>query len=96
MWFGNINSKSALLGAAADLVVYALAPTRTLMPLRDLDLHGFQDISEFDGSQLLLSTGINTKSKCHDLKLFPDISVGFFGWFFSPVCPEFDILIRCE
>lgn len=49
------------------------------MSLWDLDLHGFRDISESDGSQLLLSTGINTKSKCHDLKLFPDISVGFFG-----------------
>lgn len=50
------------------------------MPLRGLDL----PLSEFDGSQLLLSTGINTKSKCHDLKLFPDISVGFFGCIFPP------------
>lgn len=33
------------------------------MSLWDLDFHGFQDISEFDGSQLLLSTGINTKKK---------------------------------
>lgn len=68
-----------------------------LTSLWDLDLHGFQDISEFDGSQLLLSTDISTKSKCHDLKLFPDSSVGFFGWFFflSPVCLVFDILIRC-
>lgn len=39
------------------------------MSLWDLDLHGFRDISESDGSQLLLSTGINTKSKCHDLKI---------------------------
>lgn len=52
------------------------------MSLWDLDFHGFQDISEFDGSQLLLSTGINTKSKYHDLKLFPDVSVGVFGCFF--------------
>lgn len=66
------------------------------MSLWGLDLHGFRDSSEFDGSQPILSTGINTKSKCHDLKLFPYISVGFFGWFFSPVSsPVFDILIRC-
>lgn len=39
------------------------------MSVWDLDLSGFQDISEFDGSQLLLSTGINTKSKCHDLTI---------------------------
>lgn len=54
------------------------------MSLCDLDFYGFQDISEFDGSQLLLSTGINTKCKCHDLKLFPDVSVGYFGCFFFP------------
>ena len=52
------------------------------MSLWDLDLHCFQDISAFDGSRLLLSTGINTKSKCHDLELFRDISVGVFVWFF--------------
>lgn len=52
------------------------------MSLWDLNLHGFQDISEFDGSQLHLSTGIHTESKCHDLKLFSDISVGFLVVFF--------------
>lgn len=64
------------------------------MSLWDLDLHGFRDISGFGGSQLLVSTGINTKSKCHDIKPVPDISVGVFGWFFSSVCPVYDILIR--
>lgn len=52
------------------------------MALWDLDLHGFQDISAFDRSQLLLSRGISIKSKCHDLKLFLDISVGLFVWVF--------------
>lgn len=49
------------------------------MPLRDLDLHGFQDTSEFDGSQRLLPTGVHTKSKCHDLKLVSllGVLVGF-------------------
>lgn len=56
------------------------------MSFWDLDLHGFQDISAFDGSQLLLSTGINIKSKCHDLKLFLDISVGFFVYFYFFLC----------
>lgn len=51
------------------------------MSFLDLDLHGFQDVSVFDGSQLILSTGINIKSKCHDLKLFLDTTVGFFVWF---------------
>lgn len=43
----------------ADLVTYVLLPTRMLLSLWDLDLHGFQDTVVFDGSQLLLSTGIN-------------------------------------
>lgn len=51
------------------------------MSLWDLNLHGFGDISEFDGSQLRLSTSIHTESKCHDLKLFSDIW-WVFGCFF--------------
>lgn len=58
------------------------------MSFWDLDLHGFQDISVFDGSQLLLFTGINIKSKCHDMKLFLDTSVGFF------VCLVFSLYVQ--
>lgn len=64
------------------------------MSFWDLDLHGFQDISVFDGSQLLLSTGINIKSKCHDLNYLLTSLLGFLFVFFS-ICPVFDILIRC-
>lgn len=64
------------------------------MSLWDLDPHGFQDTSVFNGSQLLLSTGINIRSKCHGLKLFLDIYVRFSVCYFS-VFPLFDIVIRC-
>lgn len=39
------------------------------MSVWDLDLRGFHDISEFGGSQLFLSTGIKTKSKCDDITI---------------------------
>lgn len=81
-------SKIALLGYSSRRGGIYFASTRMLMALWDLDLYGFQDISAFDRSQLLLSTGINIKSKCHDLKLFLDISVGLF------VCFLFGFFLR--